>query len=106
MNTRYHGEKYATETLVTDVRTYDVVAHTAKTITVRPRREDDHGELDPRFDHNGHGLGMYAYATHRVLDAPTHVLRLRKDGTYRIAGWAHPLHFTDTPPLAYRDWRN
>lgn len=94
---------YATETLYTDTRAYDVVARTAATITIRPRTVTD--EIVRREDWSGNGYPQVWRATKSDENGPTRVLRRRKDGTYRVAPGARPLRFSDEEPTAFTDYR-
>jgi hypothetical protein len=99
----YDGQRFATETLVTDTVAYDVVRHTAKTITVRRRRHTDVNRRDPHVDQ-----GPYPVIWTETESDPTYpqkVLRLRKDGTYRTHSSSNPLRFTNEAPEVRTDYR-
>lgn len=100
-STTYTGQRYATELLVTDTRAYDVVASTAKTIKVRNRPEGE--VVDTYMD--GGPFPVVFNATKTDTDYPIKTLRLRKDGTYRMADWAKPLWFQDEEPTTRTDYR-
>ena len=97
----FDGQPFATETLVTDTVAYDVVKSTAKTITVRRRRDTEVVAQQLL----GGPFPITTRATESVLDAETKVLRLRKDGTFRTADWANPLKFSETEPTTRVDYR-
>ena len=103
MSKTFPGEPYATEWLVTDTIAYDVVSHTAKTITVRRRRGGAQTRLDPNADQGPYPVVLHS--TESDAQAPCHVLRLRKDGTFRRSPNSNPLSFTDNPPETRTDFR-
>lgn len=87
--------KYFNETLVTDVIAWEVVASTAKTITIRKMME---GDEVLRSDQER--------TTRVAVSNPTgfeKTIRLRKDGTYRTGPGARPLCPTDSPVFS-RYW--
>ena len=100
----YDGEAYATETLVTDTVSYDVVGSTPKTIKIRRRRHVLPGRRDENVDQGPYPPVMW-FATESDERHSTITLRLRKDGTYRRADWARPLRFTNEPPEIRVDYR-
>lgn len=102
-DTTYNGEPYATYLMVTDTQAYDVIGSTAKTITVRKRRQTDRNRRDMMVDQGP--LPVVWTETESDPTAEPKRLRLRKDGTYRIADWAYPLHFKNDPPEERTDYR-
>lgn len=94
---------YAVEKLFTDTRTYDVIARTERTITIRPRVET--GEVVHREDWSGSGYPQVWTKTESLPEAESKVLRLRKDGTYRVLQGGRPLRFTDEEPASFTDYR-
>jgi hypothetical protein len=104
-----HVGQFIDARLVTDTEVWEIIGKTAKTITIRDCR--------PVMDGNGYGLhlGTWPHLEYAVQSNPgaiTRVLRLRKDGTFRMARWARPFYpavereFPDgkTYPVEYRDW--
>ena len=96
---------FVSETLVTDTRTYEVVATTAKTIKVRTTSQGDVVKSESR-DGNPWPLTW----TEVVSDPNGRVftLRLRKDGTYRMGDGANrlrPATVVDGKPTSYTDYR-
>lgn len=89
---------YATEVLVTDTRAYDVVKMTAKTVTVRPRVR---GEV---VYSDGAPFPVVYNETVESPEAPTRVVRERKDGTYRMGAGCNALMFTSVPPTTRTDY--
>lgn len=86
--------RYCTERLYTDTRCWEIVARTPKTITVRPTQ--DVGE--PRSENrDGNPYPCVYYPQGPNPEAPTYVLRQRKDGTYRFGDGGSPLRPTDRP---------
>lgn len=69
-------------TMVTDTRVFEVVATTAKTVTIRPTKDGEVLKTDG---------ASYPTVRREALSAPeydTETVRLRKDGTYRVHGSA------------------
>lgn len=93
---------YAVETLYTDTITYDVIRRTAQTITVRERRATK--EI-ANVNNPGEPYPCNDYVTESNPDAPTKVVRLRKDGTYRTGPGRNPLRFTTQAPTERVDYR-
>lgn len=97
---------FITEVMVTDTRTYEVIAKTAKTITIRKTRRTDTVVKSENRDGN-----PYPCVWHEEVpdeDGAKYVLRLRKDGTYRIADWANPMRpatIIDGKVTSYTDYR-
>ena len=100
--------EFLTELLVTDTRTYEVIARTPKTITVRTTRPT--GE---KWSENRDG-NPYPCVWHVVgpdENGHTYTLRLRKDGTYRMGQGANPLRPAKTYdtsgglPAEFTDYR-
>jgi hypothetical protein len=90
METITTTKKFAVELLVTDTLCWEVVAGTEKTLTLR---------LMSRGEVTSTTGGPYPVVHTEALadeDGYTVTVRLRKDGTYRIAG-GNPIHFTDSP---------
>jgi hypothetical protein len=90
-------------TLVTDSRVYEVVKTTAKTITVRPTQSGEVLESDG---------SPYPVVWHEAVrmagNGSDRVLRLRKDGTYRVADWARPFtlaRMIDGKPVSRTDYK-
>lgn len=86
--------RYALNWLVTDAIAYEVIARTAKTITVRSMK---HGENIESRNIDGNPFPRVVERALPNPDGETHVLRLRKDGTYRLYRGGNPLHFTQDP---------
>lgn len=109
-------------TLVTDTEVFEVVARTAKTVTIRRTKR---GERigSHHVDGNPYPLvyteavafteaeaAEYAayepqYGVQEPLDR---VVRLRKDGTFRVARWANPLRpatVIDGKAVTFTDYR-
>lgn len=85
--------RYVYETLFTDTRCYEIVARTAKTLTLRPMNR---GEATESRNVDGNPYPIVYVEAVPAPDAETSVVRLRKDGTYRINSWS-PLRATDNP---------
>ena len=90
METTTTTKKFAVQLLVTDTICWEVIASTAKTLTLRMMRQ---GELVSTT-----GGYLPIVRTEALPDENGQVVtvRLRKDGTYRIGG-GRPLRFTDSP---------
>jgi hypothetical protein len=97
---------FVSETLVTDTRTYEVVATTAKTIKVRTT-----GRTNNVLKTENVGGNPYPCTWFEVVSDPTgtvFTLRLRKDGTYRFAansGKFRPATLVDGKPASFVDYR-
>ena len=89
---------YAVEMLVTDTICYEVIANTAKTITVRKMTE---GEIVST-------TGTECPVVHREAvsnpNGETKTVRLRKDGTYRMANGLNALHLMESAPTFRTDY--
>lgn len=95
--------------LVTDTEVWEIIAKTAKTITIR--------DCHQLIGSDGHPLmaGTWPHVEYAITSNPdgfVQTLRFRKDGTFRLARWARPLypaHLQEFPdgnryPTEYRDW--
>lgn len=96
---------FVSYTMVTDTQVYEVVAKTAKTITVRRARDGDFKESK----HEG-GNPYPLVWTGQVADpdAEPRVLRWRKDGTIRSHRSGNPFRFAtviEGHPVRYTDYR-
>lgn len=90
METTTTTKKFAVQLLYTDTICWEVIASTAKTLTLRMMRQ---GELVSTS-----GGPCPIVRTEALPDENGQVVtvRIRKDGTYRV--WdGHPIRFTDTP---------
>lgn len=97
---------YLESLLFTDTVVYQVMGRTAKTLTLRDTREGDVAKSENR-DGNPYPV-VWTYAEDFPESERTFTVRLRKDGTYRIADWAHPLQparMIDGRPVAFTDYR-
>lgn len=98
---------FLVETLVTDTRAYEVVGRTAKTLTVYPCAD---GAVVKRENRDGNPWPCVWTAIQscdeRVKSAER-VVRLRKDGTYRVSSWAPLRHapLIDGVPCTFTDYR-
>lgn len=90
---------YAVETLVTDTICYEVIAKTAKTVTVRQMTQ---GEI-VRTD--GASVPVVEREAVSNPNGKTKTVRLRKDGTFRMADGFNPLRFTETAPTFRTDYK-
>jgi hypothetical protein len=90
--------KFMTETLVTDTLCYEVIAETAKTLTIRSMARGEQVYTD------GAPLPVIGLRAISDPNGDTKVVRLRKDGTYRKAQGYNPLRFTETP-IFYTDYK-
>jgi hypothetical protein len=90
MNTTQTTNKFAVELLYTDTVCWEVIASTAKTLTLRAMRE---GEV---ISNSGGPCPIVRCEALPNESGHIVTIRRRKDGTYRIGG-GHPLHFTDNP---------
>jgi len=79
---------FVRELLVTDTRVYEVVAVTARTLTLRPTRDTDWSKSENR---DGNPYPLVWTGQQPDPTAPTRLVRLRKDGTYRTHRSANPL---------------
>lgn len=87
-------DRYAYNTLVTDSRPYEIIARTAKTMTVRGMKRTG------KFENVHIGGNPYPVNYEQAESDPeaeTYVLRLRKDGTYRLYRGGNPLRPTKDP---------
>ncbi len=93
-----HNMNYAVEMLVTDTICYEVIAKTAKTVTVRKMKQ---GEVVST-------TGTSCPVVHREavsnLNGETKTVRLRKDGTYRMGNGFHALRFLEEAPTFRTDY--
>ena len=96
METTTTTKQFAVELLYTDTICWEVIASTAKTLTLRAMRRGDVASTT-----DGYLPIVRHYA---ISDRHGEVVtaRLRKDGTYRVSG--NPLHLTDTPPQFRTDY--
>lgn len=97
--------QFVSYALVTDTVTYRVEKVTAKTITLRPCKS---GEVVKSENRDGNPFPVVWTEAVPMEDAPSRVVRLRKDGTYRLADWARPLRpatMIDGKPVKYTDYR-
>jgi hypothetical protein len=90
--------KFMTETLVTDIRCWEVVKQTAKTITIRQMRKGEEVYND------GAELPVVGHIAIPHPEGYTMTLRLRKDGTYRTGNGMRPLRETENP-IFYTDYK-
>jgi len=82
-------------TLVTDTRAFFVTKVTEKSIWIAPAHRTS---ITKAID-NGSPYPTVLTAVEPLIDCePTEIKRvgLRKDGTFRVAGWAHSLRHTPT----------
>ena len=96
---------FLAETLVTDTRVYEVVGRTAKTLKLRSTKG---GETLRRENRDGNPYPVIYTAALPDPQGTVMTVRLRKDGTYRTAGWANPLRpatTIDGKPATYTDYR-
>lgn len=96
---------FVTYTLVTDTKTYRVEKVTAKTLTLRPCAQ---GEVVKSENRDGNPFPCVWREAVPVEGAQTKVVRLRKDGTYRLDDWARPLRpatMIEGKPVVYTDYR-
>lgn len=94
---------FVSHTLVTDTRVYEVVKVTPKTITLRPTSTGDVLESD-----GAPYPVVYREAVRQPYSGSDKVLRVRKDGTYRVDDWAHPLtiaRMIDGKPVSRTDYK-
>lgn len=92
-------------TLVTDTRVYEVVGKTAKTLRIRPANK---GERVASENHDGNPYPVVWTEAESDPDGAVITVRLRKDGTYRLANWARPLRpatIVEGKPVFYTDYR-
>lgn len=89
METTTTTKQFAVELLYTDTICWEVIASTAKTLTLRMMRE---GEL---VSTSGGPCPIVRAEALPDENGQVVTVRLRKDGTYRVSG--NPLRFTDTP---------
>lgn len=96
---------FVSEVLVTDTRTYEVVAATAKTIRVRTTKAGE-SLTSERRDGN-----LYPVVWTEAVSDPTgtvFTLRLRKDGSFRFgpnSGRFRAATLVDGKPTSYTDYR-
>lgn len=96
---------FITETLVHDTCTHEVIGKTPKTIRIR---EAMRGEIVRSENRDGN---PYPCVWHEAVSNPNgkvRTLRLRKDGTYRVADWANPMRpavVISGKPISYTDYR-
>ncbi len=83
-------EKYAVELLYSDTICWEIIDSTDKTLTLRMMRQ---GEV---VSSSGGPCPIVYTEALPYEDGHVVTVRLRKDGTYRVAG-GRPLHFTDKP---------
>lgn len=76
---------FLTERLVTDTVVWEVVATTAKTVTLRKTNRVKGVENSP-------SPWAVEYAVEPAPGSEPVVRKVRKDGTIRMADWARPLH--------------
>lgn len=96
---------FVEETLVTDTRVYEVIRATAKTLTLRPVLEDGVVRAENR---DGNPFPVVFRKAVADPDAPTFTVRMRQDGTYRIASWAsalRPATMINGQPVTFTDYR-
>lgn len=95
---------FVSYTMVTDTRTFEVVKTTAKTITLRDMVD---GEILKREDRDGSGWPQVYTEQVSSEGMPETTVRLRKDGTYRVASYAvlRPATMIDGKPVRYTDYR-
>lgn len=90
---------YAVETLVTDTICYEVISKTAKTITVRRMKRGEVVRTD----------GEYLPVVHKEavsdLNGMTQMVRLRKDGTYRMGDGFNALRLQEQAPTFRTDYK-
>lgn len=93
---------FVSHMLVTDSVVYEVVKVTPKTITVRPTSAGDVLQTD-----GAPYPVVYREAVRQPYSGSDRVVRLRKDGTYRMGDWARPLHLArmiDGKPVSKTDY--
>lgn len=96
---------FISETLVTDTRTYVVTKVTAQTIRIQGTSQ---GEIVKSENRDGNPWPCTYREAVRDPEAPIRTLRRRKDGTFRVAGWANPMRpatMVDGKPCTYTDYR-
>lgn len=98
------NSKYVTARLYTDTVSYDIVAATEKTVTVRRRRKSD-APLEFVGEAGGYGLRAAFHETESIKGAETKTYRLRKDGTFRLGDNYGIFRFSNEPPREYVDYR-
>jgi hypothetical protein len=97
---------FVSETLVTDTRTYEVVAVTAKTIRVRTTGRTNNILRSECRDGNPYPCTWFEVTSDPT--GKTFTLRLRQDGTYRFAansGKFRPATMIDGKPASFVDYR-
>ena len=96
------------EILVTDTIVYEIIARTTKTITVRRTKDGaSKPERDLRVDGGTDPQCPPVMWTEQVPDenGNVSVLRLRKDGTYRMGRSSNPLFAIEGTPKRRTDYR-
>ena len=91
-------KEYMTETLVTDTLCYEVIKKTAKTITLRSMTRGEQVYTD--------GAPLPVVGLKAISDplGDVKIVRLRKNGTYRMSESSNNLHFTENP-IFYTDYK-
>lgn len=102
--TTHLDARYATARLYTDTVSFDIIAATDKTITVRRRRKTD---TPPELvgDEGGYGLRAGIHETESAPSNDLKVYRMRKDGSFRLGDTYGYFHFTNDSPTEYTDYR-
>jgi hypothetical protein len=98
-STTFTGQPFASG----DVDCYDVIASTAKTITVRRRRLNGVSYPAPAYDQGP--FPVMANETESDPDGRVKVLRLRKSGFYKRSSSGVVLRFSDVPLPVIIDYR-
>ena len=92
-------------TMVTDTQVYEVMGKTAKTLQLRTTVD---GERMKSENVDGNPYPLVYVAVESWDGTQTETVRLRKDGTYRMASWANPIRFAeciDGKPVRFTDYR-
>lgn len=92
---------YVAETLVTDTVIYQIVGRTARTLTIRATRD---GAVTKRDNIGGNPYPVVFIAAEPDPGGAVFTVRLRKDGTYRLAG-GRPLRPVVGDPVRRVDYR-
>jgi hypothetical protein len=94
---------FVSYTMVTDTQVYEVVKVTPKTITIRHTSTGDVLWTD-----GAPYPVVYREAVREPYSGSDRVLRVRKDGTYRVGDWARPLtiaQMIDGKPVSRTDYK-
>lgn len=93
--------RYLVEPLYTDTRIWEIVARTPKTLTIRPCSD---GEVVASEHRDGNPFPVVHVEAVPNESASTRTVRLRKDGTYAVAG-GRPLRAVTGRPARRIDYR-